>query len=132
MHQLKAGRTAACSAALILALGAGVFALRDAPDNGSVDGIPVAAGTVPPPEDAVSLMEPDRPAPVVELVPEASVEDVIGARTVLSDSDDGRWNEATGGVVSDTGPFIDADDDAGDYTFAPVSEVGEFLDPDEG
>ena len=132
MHQLKAGRTAACSAALILALGAGVFALRDAPDKGSVDEMPVAAGTVPPPADAVSLMDPDRPAPVVELVPEASVEDVIGARTVLSDSDDGRWNEATGGDVRDTGPFIDADDNAGDYTFAPVSEVGEFLDPDEG
>ena len=126
MPRSKVGRTVACSATLVVVLGAGVFALRDAPDKGSVDGVPVA-GVVPPPEVSVDLMEPDRPAPVVALMPDASVEGVLDARTMLSDSDDGRWND---GDVTDTGPFIDADDDAVDYAFGPVSDVGEFLDPD--
>ena len=76
-------------------------------------------------------MEPDRRAPVVALVLDASVEGVLDARTMLSDSDsdsdDARWND---GDVTDTGPFIDADDDAVDYASGPVSDVGEFLDPD--
>ena len=118
MPRSKVGRTVACSATLVVVLGAGVFALRDAPDKGSVDGVPVVS---------VDLMEPDRPAPVVALMPDASVEGVLDARTMLSDSDDGRWND---GDVTDTGPFIDADDDAVDYAFGPVSDVGEFLDPD--
>lgn len=126
MPRSKVGRTVACSATLVVVLGAGVFALRDAPDKGSVDGVPVA-GAVPPPEVSVDLMEPDRRAPVVALVLDASVEGVLDARTMLSDSDDGRWND---GDVTDTGPFIDADDDAVDYASGPVSDVGEFLDPD--
>ena len=109
-----------------------MFALRDTPDKESVDGTPVVVSAAPTPEESVDLMASDRRSPVIQPVPDAPVEDVIGAGTVLSDSDDGRWNEATGGDVRDTGPFIDADDNAGDYTFAPVSEVGEFLDPDEG
>ena len=43
------------------------------------------------------------------------------------ESDHSQWDDAD---VIDTGPFIDADDDAGDYSFSPVSHIGEFLDPD--
>ena len=74
-------------------------------------------------------MEPARPAPVGALAPDASVEDVTDVGTIFSESDDSQWND---GDVKDTGPFIDADVDAGDYSFSPVSDVGEFLDPDAG
>ena len=124
--QSRAGRTVACSATLIVALGAAVFALWDTPDKESVDGTPVAASAVPTLE---GLVEPARPAPVGELAPDVSVGDGIGVRPLLSDSDDSQWND---GDVKDTGPFIDADDDAADYSFSPVLEVGEFLDPDAG
>ena len=126
MPRLKVGRTAACGAVLVLGLGAGVFALRDAPDKESIDETPVEAGAVPTLEGVV---EPDPPMPVSALVPDTSVEDTIDVGLPFSESDDSQWND---GVVKDTGPFIDADDDAGDYSFSPVSDVGEFLDPDAG
>ena len=103
-----------------------MFALRDTPDKESVDGTPVAASAVPTLE---GLVEPARPAPVGALAPDVSVGDVIEAGTMFSGSDDSQWSD---GDAKDTGPFIDADDDAGDYSFSPVSEVGEFLDPDAG
>ena len=108
-----------------------MFALRDAPDKGSVDGIPVAASAVPTLE---GLVEPARPAPVGALAPDAAVGDVTDVGTMFSDSDDSQWNDSqwNDGDAKDTGPFIDADDDAGDYSFSPVSEVGDFLDPDAG
>ena len=109
-----------------------MFALRDTPDKEFVGeefvgGTPVEASAVPTPE--VGLVGPDRTAPVVAPVPDEPVEDVVGAGSVLSDSDDRQWND---GGANDTGPFIDADDDAVDYSFAPVSEVGDFIDPDAG
>ena len=39
---------------------------------------------------------------------------------------------SAGGGVIDTGPFIDADNDSGDYTSGPVSDIGDFIDPDAG
>ena len=133
---MKVGLAAAGGATLILALGAAVFALRDTPDKEFVGeefvgeefvgGIPVEASAVPTPE--VGLVGPGRTPPVVAPVPDEPVENVVGAGSVLSDSDDRQWND---GGANDTGPFIDADDDAVDYSFAPVSEVGDFIDPDE-
>ena len=104
-----------------------MFALRDTPDEESVGETPVAASS-----DSTlkqPAIEPDRQTPVVAPVPDEPVEDVVGAESVLLDSDDSRWNDRD---ASDTGPFIDADDDSGDYASGPVSDVGEFLDPDAG
>ena len=61
-----------------------MFALWDTPDNAPVEGTPVAASAVPPPD---ALVEPDKPTRVGALVPAASVEDVLGAGIMFSDSD---------------------------------------------
>ena len=53
------------------------------------------------------------------------VGNVPGPDPALQDSDDVLWRH-------DTGPFIDADDDQADYASGPVTDVGNFLDPDAG
>ena len=124
---MTAGRAAAYSAGVILAVAVIVVALRDVPGEIPFDETPVSATTVPPSE---GLVGPDLPAPVVAPAPEVPVEDGIGDASQLLNPDDRQWNDAVGGVLSDTGAYIDPEYDWGDYSFSPVSEIGEFLDPD--
>ena len=126
---MNVGRTAACSAILILALGAALFALRNTPDRESVGATPVAASAGSTLEESSGLMEHDRQSSIVAPSPDAPAEDVVGAGPLLSSSDDSQWDDRD---VKDTGPFIDADDDAADFSFSPVSDVGDFIDPDAG
>ena len=108
------------TASVCLALGVGLFALWDAWDNRLGDQAPSSAGDVHPPVDSVDR---DPRAPAEPTDPTAGV---VPTAPDLSDADETPWNEQ----VIDTGPFIDADDDRGDYGSGPVSDVGEFLDPD--
>lgn len=124
MIPLRAVRTAVLTAILVLALGAGVFALRDASDSGSVDAV---AADVQAPKKSMDRVESDPPSPVAAPMPGTPVANVADNARVASGLNESRWDD---GEVIDTGPFIDADDDAGDYASEPVSDVGEFLDPD--
>lgn len=126
MTSVKVVRTVFLAATLTLALGAGVFVLWDASDSGSVDGIPLSAGDVHAPGESDGI---DRMSPTVVPMLAAPVENAVGPDPVLRDSDGGRWG---GEDVIDTGPFIDADDDAANYASGPVYDVGDFLDPDAG
>lgn len=114
------------SAALILALGAGVFALWNTSDGESVQETPLSIGNVSPQKKSLGPVGPARPSPVVAPNLGSPIENVAATEPVV---DDGLWND---GEVVDTGPFIDADDDRGDYSSSPVSDVGDFLDPDAG
>ena len=126
MTPLKAVLTAAIIAILILALGAGVFALWYDADSGAVDVAPSSGVGVVPPEEFVESV-PDRPPLVVAPTSNSPVENAVVMDPALWGSDDSPWNN--GGVI-DTGPFIDADNDTGDYSSGPVSDVGDYLDPE--
>ncbi len=124
MNWLGAGNaTSAFTVTVILVLGVGALLLWYSPD----DAIPEGAEEVPPPGQSVGFGESNPPEPAVVSAPHTSGEQEIGPPPVSLESDHDQWND---GDVIDTGPFIDADDDAGDYSFSPVSEVGEYLDPD--
>ena len=121
------------TASVCLALGVGLFALWDAWDNRLGNQAPSPAGDVHPPMDSVdhasraSALTPHAPhAPRAPAEPTDPTAGVVPTAPDLSDADETPWNEQ----VIDTGPFIDADDDRGDYGSGPVSDVGEFLDPD--
>ena len=132
MPRSKAGRAAVCGTVFVLVLGVGVFALREASDHGSGDGTSAVASAVSTAEESVGHSPMHRPASVAS--PDSSIADVMGTGTVpvARDSEDGRRMRSAGGGVSDTGPFIDADNDSGDYPSGPVSDIGNFIDPDAG
>ena len=117
-----AGSTSAFAVTIILALAVGGFVLWYSPGEGSFDAISI--DDVPPPGQSVGdgLSRPIEP--VVAPVPEASGEEEIAPPPVSLESDERAPQP------SPSGPFIDADDDAGDYSFSPVSDIGEFLDAD--
>ena len=122
MNWSRAANTSAFTVTILLVLGVGVLLPWYSPD----DVIPEGAGEEPPPGQSVGPGESNTPKRAVVSAPHTSGEQEIGPPPVPLESDRGQWN----GDVIDTGPFIDADDQAGDYSFSPVSEVGEYLDPD--
>ena len=115
------------AASVCLALGVGLFALWDAWDNGLGDQAPSSAGDVHPPMDSVDRdPRASAPTPRAPAQPTDPTAGVIPTAPDLSGADETPWSEQ----VIDTDPFIDADDDRGDYGSGPVSDVGEYLDPD--
>ena len=136
MAWLRAGSSSAFTVTIIV-LGVGVLVLWYSGGT-PVDVTPVEAEEVPPPGQSVGFGESGGSAPVVVSVPDTSHEGEIGPPRVSSESEDSaphvspvaRPRSSSQWQDSDTGPFIDAEDDAGDYSFSPVSDIGEFLDPD--
>lgn len=133
MPQRKRARAAAAGGAVLaLAAGAVVIALWDRPDNPPVHRMSAAPGESPPPAESVSPFDPEPRTTVFVQMPETHLMEVtdVGVQPVSSGSETGPRNPAAVGDGKDTGPFIDPDDEAGDYTYAPVSDVGDFIDPD--
>ena len=126
MTPSQAVRAAVLAAVLMLALGAGVFTLRDASHSASVD---AAGGDVRASKQSLDHVESDGPSPAVAPMPGALIESAADTDPELSGADEIPGDDWE---AIDTGPFIDADDDSGDYMSGPVSDVGEFLDPDAG
>ncbi len=130
MSWSKAGSSSAFTVTIILVLGAGGFALWYSPGEGPADVIPVEAEDVAPPGQSGEFVQPSRTEPVVASAPDTPDEEEIRRPVSLESDDSQSDSQWIGSNVSDTGPFIDADDDGVDYSFSPVSDIGEFLDPD--
>ena len=130
MTWLRAGVASAFTVMIMLILG-GVIVLSYSSGEGSVDSMPVDAEDVPPLGQPVEFRESSRTEAVVASAPDTSGEKGTGSPPVASEPGDRKWGgQRRDGQVVDTGPFIDADDDTGDYSFSSISDVGEFLDPE--
>ena len=134
MPRCKKLRAAAVGGTILVpAAVAAVIASWDVPgDEPSPDRTSMTRGGSPPLGDSAASPEPE-PAPTAfARTPETRAVDVTGegVPSALSGSESSPGNPVEGGDTRDSEPFIDPDVESGDYTYAPASEVGHFIDPD--